>query len=91
MAGEVRLHIAPLLACARALAKTLNGEPTEVAYPPLPIIAKLPACPINTCLPAMDTGGKWQFEGDAPNIEGRFIDAAGNTLRRRAELIKHIK
>ena len=98
--GEVRLHIAPLLVCARALAKTLNNESTEVVYPPMPIIVKTPACPINTCPPTSDANGQWQFEGEAPNIEGQCVDAegglfgfvlAGNTMRRRAELIKLIK
>lgn len=98
--GEVRLHIAPLLAGARALAKTLNGQPTEVHYPPMPIVVKTPACPINVCPPIDATNGEWQFEGDAPNIVAQFVDAeadlrgfalTGNTLRRRVELLKLIK
>lgn len=97
--GKVLLHIAPLLACARALAKTLHGVPTEVHYPAMPIVVKTPACPINTLVPSSVMDGEWQFTGDAPNIEAQFIDStgnlegfslSGNTLRRRAELVKEL-
>ena len=34
VAGHVLVYVAPLMAAARALGKTLAGEPTEVSYPP---------------------------------------------------------
>jgi rubredoxin-NAD+ reductase len=95
--GQVLLHIAPLLICARALAKTLNGTPTAVHYPAMPILIKTPACPINTCPPYLHDNLDWKFTGQAPNLEAQCVDSAdnllgfalsGNTLRRRAELLK---
>jgi rubredoxin-NAD+ reductase len=97
--GKVLLHIAPLLACARALAKTLNGDPTEVHYPAMPIIIKTPACPLNVFVPVSTKSGDWQYSGDSPNVEAQFVDSTGNlegfalsgsTLRRRAELVKEL-
>lgn len=94
--GQLHLHIAPLLTCARALAKTLAGTPTAVAYPPMPIIVKTPACSINTLPPVTTESGVWQFEGKAPNLVGQCVNDAGkligfvlsgDTMRRRAELM----
>ncbi len=97
--GYVLQHIAPLLACARALAKTLSGISTEVTYPAMPIIVKTPACPMS-CYPPVDAQqGVWQFSGVAPDLEGQFIDSggnlagfalSGNTLRKRAEFMKQL-
>lgn len=97
--GYVLQHIAPLLACARALAKTLAGTPTAVVYPAMPIIVKTPACSVS-CYPPKDLQkGVWQFSGEAPNLEGQFIDLdgnlagfalSGNTLRKRAEFMKQL-
>lgn len=95
--GHVLLHIAPLLACARALAKTLNGTPTPVHYPAMPILVKTPACAINVCPPYLQDHGQWTFTGDSPDLEAQCVDSAGNllgfalsgnTLRRRVELLK---
>ena len=38
--------IMPIMHCARALAKTLAGQPTAVAYPAMPVAIKTPACPL---------------------------------------------
>ncbi len=46
VAGHVLVYVAPLMAAARALGKTLAGEPTEVAYPAMPVTIKTPACPV---------------------------------------------
>ncbi len=95
--GHSLLHIAPLLSCARALSKTLAGEPTEVHYPAMPIIIKTPICPIQTVFPQDSENCNWTFQGEAPNLEAQCLDSSGNlqgfsltgnTLRRRAELLK---
>lgn len=40
------LYVMPLMACARALAQTLAGNPSQVAYGPMPVTVKTPACPL---------------------------------------------
>lgn len=97
--GHLLLHIAPLLAAARALAKTLTGERTAVHYPAMPIIVKTPACPINVFQPYSAPNGKWHYTGDEAGIEAQLLDSkgkligfvvTGNQLRRRTELIKEL-
>jgi len=44
--GHVLVYVAPLMAAAKALGKTLAGEPTEVMYPAMPVTIKTPACPV---------------------------------------------
>ncbi len=97
--GHVLQHIAPLLVCARALAKTLNGEPTSVRYPAMPIMVKTPICPITVCPVPHSVEGVWHVTGEAPNLEAHFINSHGNLsafalsgtlVQRRAELLKRL-
>lgn len=46
VAGLVLPFVMPLMHSARALAQTLAGEKTKVAYPAMPIMVKTPACPL---------------------------------------------
>ena len=78
--GHVLVYVAPLMACARALAATLAGEPTEVTYPPMPVAIKTPACPVVVSPPARDAQGDWHFEGEAPDIKALFRSDAGDLL-----------
>lgn len=78
--GLVLLFVLPLMACARALAKTLAGEPTAVNYPPMPVAIKTPVCPVVTAPPALGAEGSWDVDIDGANVTARFIDAAGNLL-----------
>lgn len=76
--GLVLLFIAPILQCSRALAKTLNGEPTPVKYPAMPISLKTPACPIVVCPPQQNASGEWRLEGKYPNLKALFMDEKGH-------------
>lgn len=78
--GHVLYYVAPLMAGARALAKTLTGTPTEVAYPAMPVTIKTPACPIVVSPPARDAQGEWDITADGNNVVAQFKDAAGNLL-----------
>lgn len=75
--GYNLLHIAPLLQCMRALARTLSGTPTAVHYPVMPIVVKTPACPVTVCPPPPLCKGEWQFSGEAPHLQGLFYDEQG--------------
>ncbi len=78
--GHVLVYVAPLMAAARALGKTLAGEPTEVAYPAMPVTIKTPACPVVVSPVAPDTAGEWQFSEDGNNVKAEFRDSAGQLL-----------
>ncbi len=80
VAGHVLYYVAPLMACARALAQTLAGNPTPVAYPAMPVTIKTPACPVVVAPAPAGTEGSWSVSGSAPDFVAEFR-AAGGALR----------
>jgi rubredoxin-NAD+ reductase len=76
--GLVLVYVAPLMAQARALAKTLTGEETAVSYPPMPVTVKVPACPTVVAPPAKDLAGDWVITADGSNIKAEFRNDAGD-------------
>lgn len=74
------LYVLPLMASARALAKTLAGQPTPVSYGVMPVQVKTPSLPIVTCPPAVGVAGEWRISGEAPDLVARFEDADGNLI-----------
>jgi rubredoxin-NAD+ reductase len=78
--GHWRPYVAPLMQCARTLGKNLGtGETGQVAYPSLPIIVKTHVCPV-LAYPPIARHGQWEIGGEHPDIEARFVGAAGRTL-----------
>ena len=75
--GLVLPYVMPIMQCARALAKTLAGEPTELAYPAMPVVVKTPACPLVVCPPLIGTQGEWLVEGDDDGVKALFNDGEG--------------
>lgn len=75
--GNVLLYVSPLMAGARVLAKTLNGEPTAVEYPPMPVAIKTPVCPVVVAAAPVGTEGEWQLEGEGANLIAQFSDKTG--------------
>ncbi len=78
--GHVLVYVAPLMAAARALGKTLAGESTDVAYPAMPVTIKTPACPVVVSPVAPDTEGSWTVTEDGYNVKAEFRDGAGQLL-----------
>ncbi len=78
--GHVLVYVAPLMAAARALGKTLAGEPTPVTYPAMPVTIKTPACPTVVAPPPVDALGEWQFTVDGINTRGEYRNAEGHLL-----------
>lgn len=78
--GRVLLYVLPLMACARALAKTLTGERTEVSYGTMPVMVKTPCCPTAVCPPPMDAEGEWQVEQEGTDVKALFRSPDGDTL-----------
>tara|TARA_R110001592_G_scaffold363348_1_gene684681 strand:- start:4344 stop:5486 length:1143 start_codon:yes stop_codon:yes gene_type:complete len=96
--GEVRLYVLPLMASARALAKTISGEKTPVSFSIMPIVTKTPACPVVTAPPRASKGA-WSFEQKDNGLVGRFINESnklsgfvltGDALCFKADLIREI-
>ena len=82
VAGHSLLFIAPIMAAAKALAKTLVGQPTAVIYPAMPIAIKTPSYPLVVASPSREAIGEWQFEASPSGfgIKALFVGAADDTL-----------
>ncbi|RBW49088.1 NAD(P)/FAD-dependent oxidoreductase [Marinobacter sp. F3R11] len=78
--GHVLLYVLPLMACARALAKTLTGERTEVSYGTMPVMIKTPCCPAAVCPPPSGAQGNWEAEQDGSHVKALFRNAEGEVL-----------
>lgn len=70
VAGMVLPYVMPLMQGARALAKTLSGDKTEVSYPAMPTVVKTPICPCTAAPPPAGVDGEWQIEQNAGGFEG---------------------
>ena len=75
--GHVLPYVLPLMAGARALAKTLAGEPTPVSYGVMPVTIKTPACPVVVCPPPEELDGDWEVEEDGNSVRALFRDRDG--------------
>jgi len=80
VSGKVLMYVLPLMAAARALAKTLAGEETPVSYPAMPVQIKTPICPIVVSPVAPNTEGAWEIEADGANVKASFRAANGDLL-----------
>ena len=78
--GHVLFYLAPLMQCARALAKTLTGEPTEVFYDAMPVAIKTPICPIIVSPPAREASGQWSISGESPDLMAEYKNDQGDLL-----------
>jgi len=97
--GKLMPYVAPLSVGARALAKTLLNQPTEVIYPPMPIYIKTPAYPMVVLLPPDNLQGEWQIQTDKNAVKSLFYDhknalsgfiLTATATVEAAELIKQI-
>ena len=72
--------VMPIMQAARALAKTLAGEATDVRYPAMPVVVKTPAYPVVVAPPAAGSKGTWAVTTDAAGVQALFRNAAGDLL-----------
>lgn len=72
-------YIVPLMNAARAIARTLTGQPTEIDLKPAPVIVKTPSFPLALLPPAphITATGRWHVQTDAARIVCRFYDTDG--------------
>lgn len=78
--GTLMPYVMPLMNQARALAKTLAGEPTAVVYPIMPIVVKTPSYPIVVAPPAPGSQGVWKHEAMPGGIRSLYVGANGSLL-----------
>jgi rubredoxin-NAD+ reductase len=72
--------VMPIMQQVRALAKTLGGTPTDVSYPPMPVLVKTPAIPTVVAPPAPGQVGEWTVSVTADGLEALF-KAADDSLK----------
>lgn len=78
--GLSLLYVMPLMAGARALAKTLFGNPTFVSYGPMPVTVKTPACPVVVSMPAVGSAGSWSVEARGNDVKALYLGTCGELL-----------
>lgn len=79
--GLVLPYVLPLMAGARALAKTLSGQTTAISYPVMPVQVKTPVCAVvvTPTFPSMQ--GEWTVDSqDGNNVKALFKNADGQLL-----------
>ena len=92
-------YVQPLMVQARALAATLTGTPTPVAYPAMPVMVKTPAHPVAVLPPKIGASGGWKVEcsdtgvcalhtDDAGRLQGFVL--TGSETGRRNTLVKEL-
>lgn len=80
VAGYVLPYVMPLTNAAKALGRTLAGEPTAVSYPVMPVTVKTSCCQVVAWPPEPDAAGAWQLDGEAPDLRCEYRDAEGSLL-----------
>lgn len=97
--GLVLPYVMPIMHCARALAQTLGGKPTEVSYPAMPVAIKTPAIPTIVAPPINGISGKWVNESLGDGFKAQYIDELGklqgfallgSAVSLKAELTKQL-
>lgn len=79
--GLVLPYVLPLMAGARALAKTLSGQDTAISYPAMPVQVKTPVCPVVVAPVFATMQGEWQLtEQEGNNVKMLFKNANGELL-----------
>ncbi|WP_042297983.1 NAD(P)/FAD-dependent oxidoreductase [Paraburkholderia bannensis] len=77
--GRVQPYVLPIMHAARALAQTLAGTLTRVAFPVMPVVVKTPAVPAVIVTPD-SADGRWTVEagteGDAHAVRAICADDA---------------
>ena len=58
--GKVQPYVLPIMHAARALARTLSGQPTRVEFPVMPVVIKTPAAPAVVVVPEGE--GEWRID-----------------------------
>ncbi|MET0066985.1 MAG: FAD-dependent oxidoreductase [Candidatus Thiodiazotropha sp.] len=75
--GRNRPYVMPIMHAARALAKTLTGQPTQVVFPPMPVVIKTPLHPVVVLPPEPGVSGDWEEQSEPRGSLCRFTSEKG--------------
>lgn len=78
--GQVLPFVMPIMHAARALARNLHGEETQVRYPAMPVVVKTPAHPVVASPPPPGATGGWQEEVMGSGVKSVFLAPEGSLL-----------
>ncbi|MEY4730233.1 MAG: hypothetical protein RL020_1391 [Pseudomonadota bacterium] len=71
-------YVMPIMHAARALAQTLAGTSTAIAFPPMPVIIKTPAHPVVIQPASKNITGAWQMLDEIGGVKMTFVDSKNN-------------
>ncbi len=74
--GQVLPYILPIMQAAKAIARSLAGERTDVEWPAMPVVVKTPAFPL-VIMPGTENG-TWHTEGNTPDLVVRQRTETGS-------------
>jgi rubredoxin-NAD+ reductase len=74
IAGRVQPFVLPIMHAARALARTLAGTETPVAFPVMPVVVKTPAHPVAVLPVAREAAGEWRMQANGDGVKMAFVD-----------------
>jgi rubredoxin-NAD+ reductase len=79
--GTVLPYVLPIMTAARAIAQTLAGTPTAIAFPHMPVSIKTPAHPVSVQPAKAGVAGTWEIAvSEDAGLKLLFTDETG-TLR----------
>jgi rubredoxin-NAD+ reductase len=78
--GLVLPYIMPIMHGARALGKTLAGEPTRLSYPVMPVVVKTPAHPVVVSSPPKGAEGEWHVDASDDGVHAVFKNTSGEPI-----------
>ena len=78
--GTLLPYVMPIMQQARALAKTLDGQSTNVHYPAMPVAVKTPAAPLTVLPVPVGIDVNWENEEFDDGMLSKAFDSSG-TLR----------
>jgi len=76
--GAVLPYVLPIMTAARAIAQTLAGTPTAIAFPHMPVSVKTPAHPVSVHRAQVGVAGTWEIAvSEDAGLKLLFTDETG--------------
>ncbi|WP_444937323.1 FAD-dependent oxidoreductase [Microbulbifer sp. JMSA004] len=78
--GYQLLFVAPLITCAKNLARTLSGNPSQICFGVIPVAVKTTLHPTIVCPPRPNTKGSWKVSREDSGVCAEFRNQKGDLL-----------
>ncbi|MEX2475875.1 FAD-dependent oxidoreductase [Marinobacter sp.] len=75
--GQLLPYLAPINAGIKALAWTIDGTPTPVNYPVMPVLVKTPAAPVCVVAPPIEIAIQWRIDRTGDGVRAACYDDGG--------------